>query len=98
MAWKGKADDQRLFGSALHAGEWSAQRVVGDGAVGSSTAPALAQVKDRLMLAWKGTGADPRIFLSSYDGNSWSPQQEFLGGAAGTSHTPAFASYAVSNL
>jgi len=62
------------------------------GGVGTSAAPALANVNGRICMAWKGVHDDAGIYWSTYDGNEgWSPQARVSG--VGTTDSPALVGY-----
>lgn len=94
MAWKGVEDDQGLYWTRMLGAAWERQRNVPG--VGSSAAPALAQLDGRrVLMAWKGIHDDQGIYWSIYDGaERWYPRddpnvhQENVHGV-GTTDSPA---------
>jgi hypothetical protein len=71
-------------------GSWSRQNLTRADR-GTSHGPAVAVLRDKLVMVWKGKGNDVRIFYSIFDGHAWSPQH-LTSGDRGTSHAPALAS------
>ena len=90
MAWKGVDDDAGIYWTRNLGNGWEGQRNVGG--VGTSAAPALANVNGRICMAWKGVHDDAGIYWSTYDGNEgWSPQARVSG--VGTTDSPALVGY-----
>lgn len=86
MAWKGVHDDQGIYWTRNLGFGWEPQRRITG--VGTSAAPALANVAGQVRMAWKGVDGDGGIYWSSYDGNEgWSPQANVRG--IGTTDSPA---------
>ena len=89
MAWKGIADDQRIFWSATNVTQWDNQHQV-PGVATSNIGPALAVFNGRIYMAWKGADDDQRIFWSATtDGKTWDPQNQVPD--VGTNIAPALA-------
>ena len=92
MAWRGAANDQRIWYSNLNSPDgvtWSPQQVVPNAL--TSTAPALAPFNGRLYMAWKGAGNDQSMWFNSLSGGSWSNAAPIP--QAGTSSQPALCAY-----
>jgi hypothetical protein len=75
-AWKGEADDQRIWYSSFNGTSWAAQQLIpGESTVGPSLATCQTASGPVLYAAWKGSDADERIWYSTYGPSStWSPQ------------------------
>jgi hypothetical protein len=90
MAWKGVEDDSGIYWTRNLGGGWEDQRhVVG---VGTSRAPALANVNDEIYMAWKGVDDDDCLYWSLYDGSEgWAPQERIDG--VGSSEGPTLVDF-----
>jgi len=92
MAWKGAADDHRIwYSTRLYTDpDWAAQRLVqGTGGApdpGTSRGPTVTPFGDRIWMAWRGIGDDQRIWYSTFDDGYWEPQRHING--VGTSDGP----------
>lgn len=90
MAWKGVGSDQGIYWTRNLGNGWEGQRNVAG--VGTSAAPALANINGRICMAWKGVDGDSGIYWSTYDGaEGWSPQARING--VGTTDSPALVGY-----
>jgi hypothetical protein len=90
MAWKGVDDDQGLYWTRKLGSGWGRQRRVAN--VGSSRAPALANLNGQVHMAWKGVDGDSGLYWSHYDGDEgWTPQQRIVSGM--TSESPSLVAY-----
>lgn len=89
LAWKGEADDRRLYWTrSTNLKDFEPHRRLDDRL--STTRPALAAFNGRIVMAWKASD-DERIYWSSFDGSNWTPQEAILGRT--TSHAPALAAF-----
>ncbi len=88
MAWKGEAEDQRLFWSRSFDLETFESPNRFDDRL-SAARPALAWFDGKIVMAWRGREGDERIWWSQFDGTRWTPQAAIPGRS--TSHSPALA-------